>query len=116
MTFYSEMQGIATELLGEFDQGGLALAVTTPGDGPPHNPGPPTHQEIPFAGTARGVTGEHLKDTLIQSSDLSVIMPGHLKPAMTDKVLIAGQSYSIVKISAKPAAGIPAVYEVVVRR
>lgn len=116
MTFYAQMQGVASELLQEFDQGGLALVVTVPGGGPAHNPLPPTQQEVPFTGTARGVTGEHLQDSLIQSSDLSVIMPGHLNPTMTDKVMVNGKPHNIIKIIPKPAAGTPAVYELVVRK
>lgn len=116
MTFYKGMQEIASGLLQEFDQGGLALAVHTAGTGPAHNPGPAIYVETPFAGAAKGVTGDHLKDTLIQSSDLSVTMPGNLSPKMADKVVVNGHQHSIVKIIPKPAAGTPVAYEVVVRR
>lgn len=86
------------------------------GNGPPHNPGQPTWADEPFAGVAEGITGEHLKDSMIQSSDLIVTVPGHVRPAMTDKVKNAGQEYTIVKITPIPAAGTPAAYEVIIRR
>lgn len=116
MSIYAELQGVAGGLLREFDQGGLVLLKQVPGSGPPHNPGPSTWVDVQFAGTARGVTGEHLKDTLIQSSDLTVVMPGSLTPVMADRIRIGSEQYSIVKIIPKPAAGTPAVYEVVVRK
>lgn len=116
MSFYDDMAEMAAGLLQEFDQGGLVLMRQVPGNGPPHNPGPTTWVDKPFAGVAEGVTGEHLKDSLIQSSDLIVTMPGHIHPTMTDKVQNAGQEYSIVKITPIPAAGTPAVYEVIIRR
>ena len=116
MSFYGDMQGIASSLLKEFDQGGLKLAVFTPGSGPAHNPGQPTYPETPFAGTARGVNAQHLADTLGQSSDLAVTMPGTLSPKMADRIVIGGAAHTIVKISAKPATGIVAAYEVRVRK
>lgn len=114
--FYQEMQDLAGTLLGEFDQGGMALVVITPGDGPQHNPGPPTQTDRPFPGAARGVSAENLADSLVQATDLAVIMPGTLTPSMQDKIRIGGQLHSIVKISAKPATGIVAAYEVIVRK
>lgn len=116
MSFYEEMQGVASELLQEFDQGGMALSVHTAGGGPAHNPGPATYVDRPFPGTARGVSAEHLKDTAVLSSDLVVIMPGTMAPKMTDRMIVGGLTYIIVKISAKPATGVAAAYEVIVRK
>lgn len=116
MGFYDDMADMASDLLQEFDQGGLVLMRQVAGNGPPHNPGPTTWVDEPIAGVAEGVTGEHLKDSLIQSSDLAVTMPGHAHPAMTDRVKSAGQEYTIVKITPIPAAGTPAAYEVIIRR
>lgn len=116
MSFYAQMQDIARELLTEFDQGGMVLISESPGSGPAHNPGPPVRTLHRIAGTASGVTAEHLKDTLIQASDLRVILPGHITPKPTDKVMINGHVHNIVKIIPKPAAGVPSVFELVVRK
>lgn len=117
MSFYHDMQAIAGSLLTEFDQGGLSLGVYTPGGGPPHNPGEPTYPETPFKGAVRGVSAKNLSDSLIQSTDLVVTMPGGaMTPKLSDRIKIGGLMHSIVKITPKPATGVIAAYEIVVRK
>lgn len=115
MSFYGDMQALAQDLLTEFDQGGLALAVFTAG-GTPHSP-TVTYPETAFTGTVRGVTAEDMKDSLVQSSDLIVTMPGGgLVPKGSDRVKIGGKLHSIVKIEPKPATGTVAAYLLVCRK
>ena len=116
MSIYDDMQGLAAGLLGEFDQGGLALSVETPGTGPAYNPGPSTWADTNFTGTCQGVNESLLADSMVQASDLLVTMPGHLLPAMNNRVKINGVYHSIVKIMQKPAAGVPVVWQVVCRK
>lgn len=113
--FYAEMRGIATELLTEFKQGSMALLKYTPASGPPHNPGKPTWARLPFDGTANGVSAYMLQDTLVQSSDRVVNMPAAITPTIKDRIEIDGVSYQIIKVTPKPAAGDPVVWQVVVR-
>lgn len=115
MTFYGNMQALAGDLLTEFDQGGLELQVYSAGSGDPWDPGPPTYTSLPFRGTVRGVSAEHLQDTLIQSGDLVVTMPGTMSPKMQDRVLIGGRKYHVVKLESKPATGVAAAWAVFVR-
>ena len=113
--FYAEMRGIATELLTEFKQGSMALLQYTPASGPPHNPGKPTWARLPFDGTANGVSAYMLQDTLVQSSDRVVIVPADIVPTVKDRIEIDGVGYQIIKVTPKPAAGNPVLWQVVVR-
>lgn len=117
MTLYTDLQALAGNLLTEFDQGGLALGVYTPGGGPAHDPGEPTYPETAFKGTAKGVTAEHLSDTNIQATDLIVTMPGDTgTPKLTDRVKIGGLYHTIVKIKRLPAAGTVVAWQLFVRK
>lgn len=109
MSFYGDMQAIATGLLTEFDQGGLSLDKYTPGSGRP------TYTSQPFPGAARGVTSEHLKDSMVEATDLVVTVPAAMTPAAEDRVTVNGRSHQIIKIIRMPAAGIVAAWQVIVR-
>lgn len=112
---YKDFQSLAATLLRDFDQGGLALR-TEVRDGPAYDPGTPVSvKTVPFTGTVRGVGASLLSDSLIQSTDLIVIMPGRMNPKITDKCIINGKEHQIVKITGKPAAGTVSVWECVVR-
>lgn len=117
MSFYGDMQAIANDLLREFDQGGLAIGVYTPGSGPAHAPGTPSYPESPLDGTVRGVTAQNLTDTLVQASDLVVTIPGGgVVPKLLDRIRIGSKHHTIVKIEAKPATGIVSAYLVFVNK
>lgn len=113
-SFYQEMGVVATELLTEFDQGGLKLVSITM-TGPPYDQRP-TKTEYPFKGVARGVTGDLLQDDLVQSTDLVVTLDGELAPKMQDKIIIDGEEHAIIKITRLPAAGFVVAWQLVVRR
>lgn len=102
------MQAIATGLLTEFDQGGLSLDKYAAGNRP-------TYTSKPFSGVARGVTADHLTDSMIEASDLVVTLPASMPPAMEDRITINGRSHQVVKITRMPAAGIVAAWQVIVR-
>jgi hypothetical protein len=116
MSFYGDMQTLATGLLTEFNQGGLALSVATPGAGPPHNPGATTYADTAFVGAARGVAQEHVDGTLVLTTDLQVTAPGTLTPKMSDRVKIGGIAHAMVKIIPKPATGTVVAYILIVRK
>lgn len=117
MSFYKEMQDIASSLLYEFDQGGCRIKVyqsntTTK----PWDPSGNSYATSTFTGTVSGVSAKHLADTLVQSSDLVVIAPGTLNIKMTDRISINNVDYTIVTLLPKPASGTRAAWEVIVRR
>lgn len=115
-SFYEEMAGIATELLTEFDQGGLSLDVySKQAGGNSWEPEQVEYASEPFNGTVTGVSAHHLQDSLIQSSDLIVTMDGKRTPKLQDRITIGGKQHTIIKIEAKPATGVIAAYAVFVR-
>lgn len=112
---YKSFQDLAAALLRDFDQGGLSLKIEVR-DGPAYDPGEPVSvKTIKFTGTVRGVGASLLSDSLIQSTDLVVTMPGRMNPKITDKCVINNKEHQIVKITGKPAAGTVSVWECVVR-
>lgn len=116
MSFYEEMQQIATSLLVEFDQGGIAIVRETPGTGPEGNPGPSTRTTTVLNGAvARGVSFKYVSQNLAAAEDLQVTMRADgIKPEQGDFVTIDGTEHKIKQIIAQPAAGIPAVYVLIV--
>lgn len=116
--FYSEMQGIANEVLTEFNQGEISYVVETPGTGPADNPGAPTVTTTPLtAATARGVEFKFLTNTSILASDLQITIPGGIiEPAPEGFFIVDGVRYKIVEIKRVPAAGTPVVWIVIVRK
>lgn len=112
---YKDFQSLAATLLRDFDQGGLALR-TEVRDGPTYDPGEPISvKTVPFTGVVRGVNASLLTDSLIQSTDLIVMIPGRMNPKLTDKCIISGKEHQIVKVTGKPATGTVSVWECVVR-
>lgn len=119
MSIYDEMRPVAADLLQEFDQGGLALKVYRPGDDAddtPWSPGAPSWETVPFAGVVSGVTADNLADSLVQATDLKVVMPGKMQPKMADRVVIGGADHQIIMIKRVPAAGVPIAWVALVRK
>ena len=124
MSFYVEMQGIASGLLAEFKQGIIAYIRVTPGTGAADDPGAAT--ELPFTldATARGAKFTYVQGGLALASDLQVTAAAH--PALVTDfanetvargfVTIDGLRYKIVKAIPKPAAGVPAAFVLIVRK
>jgi hypothetical protein len=117
VTFYTEMQGVARDLLREFDQGGVVLSVSTPGAGPPHNPGPTAFVDVPIDGAARGVSAQYVDGSNVIATDLQVTIPGGVaEPKMQDRVKLANVPHQIVRIIPKPATGTVAAYLLIIRK
>lgn len=119
MTFYEEMQGIATGLLTEFKQGVIQIAKITPGSGPKNNPGPSTETLTTLKGAvARGVKFKYVQSGMAVASDLQVThaVQDGVTPAIDGFVYIDGVKYKIVNIVDKPAAGTKVVHTLIVRK
>lgn len=117
MSFYNDMQGLATGLLRDFDQGGIVLSVATPGAGPAHNPGPVTFADVPLPGAARGVSAKYVDGTHVLATDLQLTVPGELAtPKLGDVVKLSGVAHQIVRIIPKPATGTVVAYLLIVRK
>lgn len=120
MTFYEDMQGIATDLLTEFQQGEILMIKSTPGIGKPWKPGAPTERTVTVQGAARGAKLSFSPKSLVQVGDLIVTIDVPSDPAdypdMTDTLSIDGTRMKIVDITQKPAAGVPVVFTCLVRK
>lgn len=118
MSFYDDMQQIASGVIGEFAQGTIRFVRSTPGDGPAYNPGEPAMTTYTVSGVSRGVSRKYVDGTQILQSDLQVTIPGDVGfiPAMTDQIVIDGRYYNeIVSVKSVPAAGTPVVFIVIFR-
>lgn len=111
--FYDNMQGVATELLTEFNQGTMSYNYITGGTSP--FDGPATVTAVPFKGTATGVAFKYRND-LITASDIeitaAVFEPA---PLPNGTVTIDGIERQIIGFKAIPAAGAPSVYKIFVK-
>lgn len=116
--FYSDMQNVAAEILGEFKQGVIAYIGVTPGNGPAHNPGPSVEAApVIVSGVARGVKAKYVDGTTIVATDLQMTMPGKgVAPAMNGFVTIDGVRHKIVHIDRKPSAGTVVAWTVIIRK
>lgn len=118
MSFYDEMQKIASGVISEFGQGVIEFVRATPGSGPAYDPGEPALQTFTVTGTAKGVSYKYVDNTQILQSDLQVTIPGDVGfvPAMTDQISVDGRRYNeIIAVKKIPAAGTPVVFVVIFR-
>ncbi len=111
--FYTEMQGVASELLKEFQQGVITYTPTV---------APVNEWEDPVAGTpvtldatANGVGKEYLSD-LITTSDIEVTSAVFGQdPTIEGKVSIDGVAKEIISVRQIPAAGLPVAWKIFVK-
>lgn len=118
MTFYEEMQNVASGVLKEFKQGVIHYVKMVPGNGPPDNPGPATPQAIEVDAVAKGVSYKYVRDSVALSTDLTVTMAvrSGIVPNMRDFIDIDGKRFKIVQDISVPAAGTRAVWKFIVRK
>lgn len=115
--FYSEMQGVASDLLREFKQGVIAYVAVTKGSGPADNPGAPTEKAYTLDAVARGVAFKYIDGTNVVASDQQMTMPGKgVAPDMKGFVTVDGVRHKIVRIIRKPSAGTPIAWTVIFRK
>jgi hypothetical protein len=120
MTFYDDMQSIASGLLNQFDQGGLQYIALTPGTGPVDNPGAPTLTAHPFAGVSRGVSFRYvgtpgMSGALIVASDLQCTMPvlPGVTPQITGFVQAGASRYKIKSVINIPPTGVTVAHRLI---
>jgi hypothetical protein len=115
--FYSDMRNVASDLLGEFNQGSIQYIAVTAGSGTPDDPGAVVETVTDVNGVARGVKFSYIDNSLVVSTDLQVTIPADVvTPSITGFVRIDGLRYKIVKIIPKPAAGAPVACTLIVRK
>lgn len=115
--FYQEMQAVATDLIGEFQQGVIEYVAITPGTGPADDPGEPTETVTRIDAVARGVSFKYVDGTNVVTSDLQTTFAGSAAtPEMTGFIQVDGVRYKIVQIVRKPAAGTVVAWTVIFRK
>src|SRR5690606_29868508 len=117
--FYTELQGVAAEVLGEFKQGVVTLTRITKGDVDPEEPWviPEDNVQSEVLDAAVKRVSEELVDgSTILATDLEVVavVPA-MGPRESDILDIDGKVVRIIRILPKPAAGTPVAYRFVVR-
>lgn len=115
MTFYSELQEIASEVLAEFAQGAVTLtrSTSTPDPETPWEPGALTTTTYTLNAVVSGVASKYVDGSLITASDLMITAAVHAEvtPQMGDLISIdGGVAKAIKKIEPMPAAGTPAAH------
>lgn len=118
VSFYQELQGVASELLAEFDQGGIFYIAVVPGSGPAQNPGPSTETPFKVEGVARGVSFKYIDNKSVVASDLQITMAVDARYTPNEKgfALIDGVRHKVIQAIRKPAAGTPVAWTIIVRK
>lgn len=108
MSIYNELQQIAGEVLGDFDQGGIKLIhLTFPTSSTPDEPGEPTETVYELKGVATGVEFKYLKEsfTATAEKEVTVAVRDDVVPSENDFIEIDGYRYKILKDISAPQAG-----------
>ena len=117
--FYTELQGVAADVLPEFKQGVIQHVGMTPGAGPAHNPGNPTTVTTTLPGAvARGVEQRYMAQALAVGAEKQVtssVVDG-IDPNNGDKITIDGTLFRIVEVIKIPAAGTAVVWVFLIRK
>lgn len=113
MSFYDEMQDVATELLTEFKQGTIVYRAQAAGAQPWD---PVTYTDTPvIGGTVKGVSQRYVTD-LVTTSDLHAILPVFgATPTNAGRLIIDGVERQIISVMPSPAAGTVVCWHVFVK-
>ena len=116
---YDRMRATAGRLLDRFAQGTIILTRETPGavdENEPWLPVNPTEASEPLICAVRGVSSQYVDGVTVLATDLQVTCkPPAMGILLGDKVTIDGKPVIVLRIMAKPAAGLPAAYTLIVR-
>ena len=126
MSFYDDMQNVASDVLKEFKQGVIKYVDITPGTGPADEPGEPTENEFTLDGAARGVKYKYVQNGFAVATDLQITASMKAKnssgsevtlnPNMKGFIIVDDVKHKIVKILPKPAAGTTVAFTFIVRK
>lgn len=111
--FYAEMQGIASDVLGEFKQGVINYTPVTPAVDEWDDPviGTP----VTLDAVATGPSKEYLSD-LITTSDIEITASVFgQEPEMSGMISIDGAEKEVIAVQQIPAAGAPVAWKIWVK-
>lgn len=119
--FYQDMAQIANDIIGEFQQGLLALEWNTPVGGVPWDPGDtPLVQSVYVKGVVQPIDRKLVDGMTVLATDRLAILPAldlppGIVPSVSDKLYIDGEPTIIQKVLRVPEAGVIIVYKLVLR-
>jgi len=119
--FYQDMAQIANDIIGEFQQGLLALEWNTAVGGVPWDPGDtPQVQSVYVKGVVQPIDRKLVDGMTVLATDRLAILPALDLPAcviphVSDKLYIDGEPTIIQKVLRVPEAGVIIVYKLVLR-
>lgn len=120
MSIYDDMRSVASDLMAEFKHGVIQyIGVTTTAGGTPDEPGSSVKADpITLNAVARPVSTKYVDSSHIVQSDKQITIPndGLATPTMAGFIRIDGVDHKIIEIMARPAAGDPISWTVIVRR
>lgn len=116
MTFYSDMQAVATELLEEFKQGAVYYVAPGARTGDAWNPTEAAGVETLVSAVANGVKPQYVDGTTVQTNDIQLIINADaVTPDIDGRIKVDGFIHRIVRIDPLPAAGTVCAYRVFAR-
>lgn len=122
MSFYGDMQKIATNLLTQFDQGGIQYVrrvKTTPSG---RDPGVITQTLVTLKGAAKGATkkyidrGQAIAGDIVVTAAVEQFTKVGFVPIVSDGVKVGGVTYNIETVLAVPPAGTVVAYKLIGRK
>lgn len=122
MSIYDDMQSLASDVLGEFDQGGIFyLAMVAPVGGTPDDPGEPVATSFKLDGVARGVKMKYVDGTSILASDMqtTVAVRDDIAPDLTGFIALGsadGPRHKVVRVDPIPPVGTTVANRIFFRR
>tara|TARA_Y100001951_G_C11185071_1_gene208181 strand:- start:310 stop:666 length:357 start_codon:yes stop_codon:yes gene_type:complete len=115
-TFYEEMQGTATELLAEYQQGTVTYNDPGTPTGPEWDPTPGTPTSYAVNATVRGVQQKYIADGYINASDLqAMVSVFDVEPTTSGTLTVDGREHQIIQVDAIPAAGTVVAWRVFIK-
>lgn len=114
--FYDDLQGVASGILTEFNQGELFYIAPSTSGGDPWNPVLTTGTRTEVKGTGQGVQQKYVDGTHVVATDQQfMIQAGVVTPVAGGKLEVDAAVLQIVKVMKIPAAGTAVVWRVFAR-
>jgi len=116
MSFYDEMQGVATELLDEFNQGTLRYIHPGEPTGPAYDPQPGLPTAYDVDGVVRGVSQQYVDGSYVLATDQQATISVFGREPTAEGVLeVDGNDRQIVRVDRLPGAGTVVAYRLIIR-
>lgn len=117
MTIYDDLQAVAKDVLGEFDQGGLSrIEITTVPGGNEWDLPTENTTTVATDAVVSGVSSKYVDGERILMTDLMATVAGDIDITTSDAVTVDGNAVQIVQVEPVPASGTAAIKKIILRR